>query len=145
MSHFHGYGRDFDSMDQGILIDRAKARDARTGPRVGDFCEMPDGRTMRFSHDWGDDIQISEGGTYYLERNGGVSMSGGLEPGVSKLKIEDTGETRPGWFWFFHHDHSMAHNGVDFQTACRVFRYTGGFVPYARSFADKPMSGARYN
>ena len=116
----------FDDHDQ-VMADICKAsRNKRRGPRIGDFVDMPDGRTMRFSHDWGDDIQISEGGSYYLMASGGVSMSGGLEPAIDKAKLTKTRRAQPGTFWFFHHGHSRAHNGVYFQIPCRVYKYDGG-------------------
>ena len=33
----------------------------------------------------------------------------------------DTGDVRNGPVWFFHHDYSRAHNGVDTVTAFRVW------------------------
>lgn len=112
----------FDERDADILHERTKRRETRTGPRIGDFIRMLDGRLMRFSHDWGDDIQISEGGSFYLSEGGGLSFSGGLEPPILKSTIVDTGEQRDGWVWFFHHGVSGAHRGVRCALPCRVYR-----------------------
>lgn len=115
----------FDNRDKELLASRQAARETLQGPRVGDFAEMPDGRTMRFSNDLGRKMQISEDGSYYLCKSGQVSMSGGLEPGIDKSKLVDTEQTADGAFWFFHHDHATAHNGVYCAIPCRVYRYTG--------------------
>jgi len=94
-----------------------------SGQRVGDFAILRDGRTMRFSHHWGDSIQVSEGGSFYF---GGeyMSFSGGLEPAIPVEQFQDTGETRKGSAWFFHHNQARAHNGVDVQVPCRVYKQT---------------------
>lgn len=114
----------FDERDQAILNERIGLRDKIGGPRIGDFVKMPDGRTMRFSHDWGDTIQISFGGSFYLAWDGHAAFSGGLEPSIDKDNIIDTGETKKGLFWFFHHDHRQASNGVDVGAPCRIYKYT---------------------
>ncbi len=111
-----------DRRDSGLFLQKLVAWNKRRGPRVGDFVNMPDGRRMRFSHDWGDDIQISKGGSFFLGL-GYVSFSGGLEPAIDKAHLSDTGKTEDGSFWFFHHNYQTAHNGVDVRAACRVFTY----------------------
>ena len=118
---------EFDAKDREILADREAAFNALSGPRVGDWCIMPnEEKPRRFSHDWGDAIQTSwpkhGTGSIYLGQ-GYASYSGSLDPSLPKIALIDTGERRPGQFWFFHHDHSRAHNGVHFEIDCRVYRY----------------------
>lgn len=112
----------FDAVDGAILHDHLTAWARRHGPRVGDFVQMPDGKARRFSHDWGDSIQVSEGGSFYLDE-GAVSFSGGLEPSIPKSLLWDTLAPKNGDFWFFHHNHARAHNGVYFRAPCRQFVY----------------------
>ncbi len=115
---------EFDDRDCAILAKREAAWNSKPGPRVGDFVIMPDGALRRFTYNWGDGLQTTwgeEAGSFYLD-NGFASYSGGLEPSIPNERIEDTGETRPGLFWFFHHDEARAHNGVSFTIACRVFK-----------------------
>ena len=119
-----------DDRDGEIAVDRGTERDSRRGPRVGDFILWPDGRLHRFSHDWGDKIQTSAGGSFYLQEGGGVSFSGGLDPGIDKKDMAELGH-RYGHFWIFHHDHWGASRGVGVGLLCRVYKYTGaeGGVP----------------
>ncbi len=112
-----------DVRDVEILEARRIARDARDGPRVGDWIAMPDGSDHRITHDWGDHVQTGRGdcGSFYLGAHG-ASYSGSLDPGVPKSRLRSTPETRDGRFWFFHHDWHQAHNGVECRLPCRVFR-----------------------
>lgn len=118
--------RYLDDRDQGIVDQRMSALDAQPGPRVGDFVIFADGTERRISHDWGDALQTSDltglwSGRFYLG-NGFASFSGGLHPGIPAATFTDTGETRDGSAWIFHHDVRRAHNGVDFTAPFRVFR-----------------------
>lgn len=110
-----------DEKDTQILTKRRAAFDAIKGPRVGDFIKMLDGTLQRFSHDWDDDIQTAEGGSFYIGP-GYVSFSGGLNPAIPKASIILTDEVSGGAFWFFHHDQHRAHNGVNFFMPCRIFK-----------------------
>lgn len=111
-----------DEKDTQILVDRETEFNKRTGPRVGDFVKMLDGTIQRFSHDWGDDIQTSNGGSYHISKSGYVDMSGGLNRAIMKDKLTLTDEAMPGSFWFFHHDRAAAHNVVDVKITCRVYQ-----------------------
>lgn len=116
----------FDARDQEIKDQRLKIWDARTGPRVGDFVIMPDGQTLRFAHDWGEDIQTTSrmfhgDSSFYF--SGTCSHSGALDDAIPKTCLSDTGELRLGPVWFFHHDHASARNGVRTTIPCRVYRY----------------------
>lgn len=115
-----------DAEDRRIISERLTRRDQLPGPRVGDFIVRLDGRLMRFSYDWGDSLQVSDGGSFYLEREGFADFSGGLEPSIPKRRIKPAPDRYPesGSFWIFHHDEHRAHNGVDFHTPCRMFEET---------------------
>lgn len=121
--------RFLDDRDQAIVDERMAAVDAITGPRVGDFVVFADGTERRISYSWpaGDhfpaSVQTSDlgAGRFYLGR-GYLSFSGGLHSGVSVETLTDTGETRKGEAWIFHHDSRRAHNGVDFKATFRVYR-----------------------
>lgn len=123
----------FDARDAEILAERIKAWDQRPGPRVGDFVRKVDGSLHRFTHHWGDGLQItwSENarkgadtyhcGSFYLG-HGYVEFSGGLDPAIPVDKLVRTDEVRLGRFWFFHHNWTRAHNGVHCDAPCRVWQ-----------------------
>ena len=114
----------FDSKDEAIRLARQNQRNAITGPRIGDFVIMPDGREVRLAEPWPDGFQASNGGSYVLADNGGIAMSGGFEPGIlAPADLVETGKVRTGSVWFFHHNERRAHNGVQTRIECRVYRY----------------------
>lgn len=123
MNHFTNARPTFDAKDNEILDGKVAARRKLAGPLVGDYVRMPNGDLERFSHDWGRDIQTTSGGSFFLHHGGTAEFSGGLNPAVLKSRIKDTGETKPAWFWFFHHDVVQAHNGVHFQVDVPVYDY----------------------
>ena len=115
----------FDEIDRRLLAKRIEAWNCRTEPRVGDFIIMPDGELRRLTHNWLIGLQTTwkgEGGTFYLSTDGYGDYSGGLDSQIPNDKIENTGETREGNFWFFHHDNARAHNGITVKVPCRVYR-----------------------
>jgi len=117
---------EFDNDDQEILNNRIELWDKRNGPRVGDYIQMLDGTMRRFTHDWDDTIQTTTpgdkfGSSFYFGK-GYMEFSGGLDRAIPKDKITATNETKDGRAWFFHHDWATAHNGVDFNVPCRVYR-----------------------
>ena len=114
-----------DTRNLSILEERARAYANRTGPRVGDFVQMPDGILLRFTHDWTNDIQTTHkdfqaDASFYLGHSG-VSFSGALDFPILKSKLHDTGETRPGTFWFFRNNFTRAHNDTAVTIPCRVW------------------------
>ena len=115
-----------DETDRGILADRTAAWQTHEGPRVGDYLTLTDGRLVRFTPDGGETLQTTSptfgGGSFHLSRGGEMSYSGALDPGFEKSRLVDTQETRPGRCWFSSHDFSIAHNGVDVEVPCRVYR-----------------------
>src|ERR1043166_1595725 len=103
----------FDQLDQQILDKRIEQWNQQPAPRVGDFILMKDGTKRRFTHDWGDRLQTTlkdQGGSFYFAGDH-MSYSGGLDYGVPRCELKDTGETESGRVWFFHHDHHTGHNG----------------------------------
>lgn len=116
---------ELDERDQEILANRVELLNKVEGPRVGDFVIFANGVERRISHiwEWGDGpeaIQSSDGGSYYLGA-GYVSMSGGLRPPVKPATLTPTDQKREGSVWFFHHDHWLAHNGIEATIEFRVF------------------------
>ena len=115
-----------DERDKGILAERFGRYLEIDGARVGDWVEMLDGTTRRFTHDWGDGLQVTSGAypgdsSFYFGR-GYVSYSGGLDPAIPRARLVDTGTLKQGAIWFFHHDSHRAHNGVYTTALFRVFR-----------------------
>ena len=113
---------ELDKLDVELRDQRIAAREGNEGPRVGDFIKMEDERLMRFSHDWDDaGLQVSEGGSFYLQPGGHLSYSGALDPIVPLAHIQETSKVLLGQCWFFHHDYAMKDNGVYTVIPCRVF------------------------
>lgn len=112
-----------------LLARRIAMRDEEDGPRVGDYVIFPDGTTNRFSYDWGESVQTSPGGSWYLG-DGYTSFSGALDPPVPKESLKDTGESQVGRFWFFDGNYARAGGGVNVEVPCRVYRYSGADKRY---------------
>ena len=110
-----------DDIDKGIAMERCSLLRECEGPRIGDFCIMPNGSFERFSYDWGESIQTSPGGSFYLGR-GYASFSGSLNPAIPKERIKATPTYKEGEFWIFHHDDRCADNAVGVLTYCTVWR-----------------------
>lgn len=120
-----------DAIDQEIIRKCIIARDQIGEPRIGDYVRFPTGELERFSHDWGDGLQTSPSGSFFMCNNGGASFSGGLNPCTPADKLEQTDANLPGTFWIFHHNVAGAGRGVYFKIPCRVYLTTasyGGFL-----------------
>ena len=117
----------FDALDEQIKQIRIDAWNNRSGPRVGDFVRMPDGALLRFTHDFGEEIQTTAprepGDQSFYFGHGYCSFSGSLDSPILKSDLFDTGATQEGPVWFFHHDSARAHNGVHTTIPCRVYHY----------------------
>ena len=114
-----------DDKDAAILAARIERWEARTGPRVGDFCIWPGGWLERFSYHWDTEkglLQTARGGSFHISRDGYASFSGGLEPPVMIERLRELPEQRPGAFWFFSHDIPRGGGGVEVFMPCRVYR-----------------------
>lgn len=121
--------RGLTSKDLDHLLACLKGREAINGPRIGDFVIVPWSiQPMRFSHDWGDKIQISKGGSFHLNASGGVSFSGELEPSIDKEYLKQAwgdGAMQAGRFWIWKEGRSGPSRGVDVFVNCRTYYYTG--------------------
>lgn len=117
---------EFDERDQSLLDERMAKLDKIGGPRVGDWVIFADGTERRISYVWPasdlPDVQTSNDGGGWSLNSEYPSYSGGLFSAVFRSTLTDTGETRPGQVWLFHHDLWTAHNGVYTSVAFRVFR-----------------------
>ena len=130
-----------DHVDQLILRTSIKMREKLEGPRMGDFVLFPNGVIERFSHDWGDDIQTSPGGSFYLTKSGCASLScGGLNPAVPKQSLELTSATLPGAFWFFHHGIAGAGRAVQCEAPCRIFKSSAAYQGFLGKDFRSPLS-----
>lgn len=111
-----------DDTDKAIYFERVEAlRDKAGTPQVGHFVRFGDGTHRRISHDWGDEVQTSDGGSFHLSASGDLSFSGSLYPSIPTESLSSTGEYKTGGAWFFSHDHRIAHNGVDILIALPVW------------------------
>jgi hypothetical protein len=115
------------------FIDRLAKREARPGPRVGDFIRLPrvhrhHPEFTRITHDWGDTMQTggNETSSCYLCEGGGISYSGGLDRGVRRDDLVETGETKTGMVWVFKDGISGAGRGVSRPAPMRVFSLRRG-------------------
>ena len=118
-----GYHGPADERDLAMVAERMAAMDSREGPRVGDYVIFRDGTVARFAHDWGDRLQTTPGGSFYLG-NGYLSMSGSLDRSIPKDSLTLTDQTREGSAWVFHHNMHQAHYGVAVRVPLRVFLTT---------------------
>jgi len=128
------YNKNLDEKDLIILSEKEQAFNAEQGPRVGDFVAMLDGTLRRFTHDWGEDIQttIPQGKPHYSASfylgNGYANFSGSLDSAIEKSNLiptyDEAGNEATEWgaFWFFSHNETRAHNGVQCWLKCRVFK-----------------------
>lgn len=105
--------------NEDILRDRVAIYSKITGPRVGDYL-LHKGKYVRFSHDWGESLQTSVNGSFYFSK-GHIQFSGGLNRGIKKAEIVQSGEIRDGDIWFFDQDWPGAGRGVHFVAPFRVF------------------------
>ena len=125
-----------DELNAEILERRTRLREEISGPRIGDYVLFPDAAPpndrQRIAHDWGNDpateehlgVQPSPSGSFYLD-DGYASGSGAMNPIFGLAHLIDTGQTRPGLFWFFSRDYAGAGRGVHVEVPCRVYRYEG--------------------
>lgn len=107
--------------NQKLLEEKLQAFNSFEGPRVGDFVII-NNEYQRFSHDWGDSLQTSEGGSFHLGDSGRISFSGGLNPSIQKDQLEDTGEVKSGKIWFFKNNRPEKENGIEFEIEFRVYK-----------------------
>lgn len=115
-----GEGTALDDRDKAILAMRVAAFDPMDCPRVGDYVDFADGVTRQISYVWPDDVQTSDGGSFYLGE-GYMSFSGSLYTSVPTETLTLTESTRKASAWFFRHDYWAAQNGVHVPVLMRVW------------------------
>jgi hypothetical protein len=98
------------------------AFDVRAGLRVGDFARWPNGEIRRCSHSWGETMQTSKTGSFYMGESGFASFSGALQPAQLKEFFKPTEEVMDGEFWCFSEGIVGAGRAWYFTLPCRVFR-----------------------
>jgi hypothetical protein len=112
-----------------LLAERISSRERSfaEGPQVGDFIILEDDTERRVAHDWGKDSGLQPtlggaGGSFYLA-DGYASHSGGMDRTIPHDELVDTGQTRPGAFWFFSRNIRRAGNGISVKAPCRIYRH----------------------
>lgn len=110
----------FDERDAAICAERAAPILTNPHPVVGDFVVFADGVTRRVSYNWGDAVQTSDHGSFYLY-NGGGDFSGALFTSVPVDTLTKTEETRPGRVWIFHHNYTCAGGAVHTEVPFKVW------------------------
>jgi len=106
---------ELDDKDKAILAERQIGLDTKTYPKQGDWVKLPDGTYSRITHVFPTVVQLDTGrsGRFYLGETGYCSYSGGLSSGVHAESLVRSDERKIGKVWFFHHNRSVAHNGLD--------------------------------
>lgn len=118
------YKETIDATNESILSDRQKWLDNREGIGVGDFVLDGDSeKILRVAHDWGDSVQLTDGryGSSFYLGDQYVSFSGGLNPGIPRLRFRATDKRRVGACWFFSENSAQAHNGYYTEAVFRVW------------------------
>lgn len=128
--------RDEDNM--GRAMRAAGALALRPGIREGDFVTTDDGRTRRVGHvhDAHDAtkygparparVQLTDGGSWHLSESGHTSYSGGFDGVIDVADLVDTGDTRQGSAWIWHHGRPAGGGGVDVLIPFRAFAVPAG-------------------
>lgn len=112
-----------------LLKEREKRFNEKSGPRVGDYVLLPNGKYDRFTQEYENKDWIQAGGSsessFYFFPSGGLTYSGTLNEGYPRKDLILTSETKDGKCWFFDRDRGAANNGVYFRSTFRVFRLKG--------------------
>jgi hypothetical protein len=114
-----------DDLDSKLLDARIQARAKLIGPQVGDIVKLTDGSTYQIVVHHGYDGRMQLGnvgnGRFYLCESGHGSYSGACGQVIREGNLSRTEEKQLATFWFFHHDHRFAHNGIDVQIPVTVW------------------------
>jgi hypothetical protein len=110
-----------DVKDTKIISERSTIMLNKTSPSVGDVVIFSDGTRRRISYNWGEDVQTSDYGSFYL---GGefTSFSGSLCKSIPISLLTKTNKKQLGECWFFHHNYPEAHNGVTVKILWKVWK-----------------------
>lgn len=101
----------------------ANRQQLKEAPLVGDWVIMANDRYYRVAENWGDRTQPSAGGSFCLHKEGGASMSGGLEDSIPKDQLILTEEVKLAQFWFPHHGYLTGGCAVYLNMPCPVYRF----------------------
>lgn len=124
-----------------LFKERIKEYNKEYRAKVGEFLKFK-GRYIRFAYDWGNLLQTTRGGSFYLG-DGYCDFSGSLEHGIDKDKIELTSEIRNGRVWFFDSDIWGANRGVDFDMPFRVWKIKREFLKQIRNYDILGFDGCK--
>lgn len=117
----------FDARDEQLRQQGLIYWNTTNDPRVGDYVTLGDGTLHRISTKSSTSFQLSDPrfGASFHWCWWYCSYSGGHQMALHALSsLEDTGETRDGDVWVFHHDQAGAHRGVTCTIPCRIYRLT---------------------
>jgi hypothetical protein len=108
------------------------AREARKGPRVGDFVRFPTGELSRIClyRDKLMQTTTTPHGSFFMYGCGGVEFSGLSNLKISPESLIETDEVMIGEFWTFCDGLPGAGRRVDFKAPCRVFITTAPYDPF---------------
>lgn len=122
---YQSSGPEPSALDQTIAQRIVEKYESDARPRLGDFVDFPDGTTGRLCYRHRPGLQWTDGRfgeSFFISPTGRIEFSGGLNDMIPNERLERTGESRPGAFWFWHNGQMGAHMGVGLRTACRVYR-----------------------
>ena len=117
----------FDARDEQLRQQGLIYWNTTNDPRVGDYVTLGDGTLHRISTKSSTSFQLSDPrfGASFHWCWWYCSYSGGHQMALHALSsLEDTGETRDGDVWVFHHDQAGAHRGVACTIPCRIYLLT---------------------
>jgi hypothetical protein len=105
-----------------ILKERVENFNLRTGPRTGDFINLPYGLLTRITYVWENHVQTggTSFGQYYMGGNY-LSYSGPLDRGVLISDLILSPVIIDGNVWIFDEDIQGANRGITFSVPMRVY------------------------
>lgn len=119
---------DFDAQDQAIVKQRELNRARCKQPLIGDFVRFSTGEVERFSEHWGESLQTSPSGSFYLSESGEAHFGGASHPATPLAQLEASATRLPGTFWIFHHNALGPGRAVYFKIPCRLYLTTATYT-----------------
>lgn len=110
-----------DETDLAILAEIVEGMTKREGPRCGDFIRFSCGAERRIGAVtiWG--AQAAKTGSFCIDRGLADHSGAYYFDAIDKMHLVDSGETKAGAAWFFHHGEVRAHNGVNVVAPFRIY------------------------
>lgn len=106
-----------------IINQLTEYRNKRVDILVGDYLRMPDGSESRVTYCHDDGVQDGGGsGSFFLNKSGQGSYSGGLNGIKPFNKIKPTNETKKALFWIFSRDLWGGNRGFYFYINVKVWK-----------------------